>query len=55
MLKEEDISILDMIISDIEDNIENLKTAYDLKDFESFQKFKKFILNAQRKINKLIK
>ena len=55
MIKEVEISVLNMLILNLEKNFENLQEAYDRKDSESFNQFKKLLLKIQSEIYEVIK
>lgn len=54
MKKEENFSILDQLASDLEENIEKMRKAYEDRNTDEFVQLKKAILNIYRKINKIL-
>jgi len=54
MIKKSDIAALNQLARGIKNSYEKLKESYEKKDSEVFNAMKKNIIQAQRKISKIV-
>jgi exonuclease VII small subunit len=54
-MRKEEIEYIIQIVKTLEEVIPRLETAYNKKDAETFNRIKKFILQAQRKVQEVVK
>lgn len=55
MVKKEDLPLLNQLIESLEETVDGLEGYYLDKDFKNFNQSKKFMLEIQKKINRMLK
>ena len=53
MINEGDVSLLNQLVSALEDAFARFETAYEKKDSENFNKLKRILIQTQRRISEI--